>query len=482
MRANLKKVMPSLLAIALLLMLSSKLTSAQIGVHSFGLTEKTVVENIYPVADVYAFNNYSRPQLKFDISAIPSGSNIISAKLWLYRFAADNWDGDITIYRVDDQLWNENITASEFNAQALTDGENDAGKFMAHGLDNIDVLNQVNVDQVAGHAYVSLRLMWEGDGGEEPSVGIDDNRFLVIASKLDNLSIFLNSRNFGSNSPYLEVTYTLSYAVSASISPPDNSGSPGTALSYTVQVTNTGNVRDTYALTASDNASPTWSPTVAPTSLTLAEGGIGFATLSVTIPNDAASGAIDNLTVTATGTGVSDSDSCIASASTTQPQPQPTPPTPASKDNTPPHTPSLISPTNGASMTDNTPLFDWSDVTDPSGVTYDLSIARDGGFVSIVLSKNGLTASTYTLTPAEALVAGKYYWRVRAVDGAGNVGSWSENWSFTVSPPSPPPGSAEILLITAISLILVATIAAIALYLRKSHIGGLRRGVLRRNK
>jgi hypothetical protein len=105
----------------------------------------------------------------------------------------------------------------------------------------------------------------------------------------------------------------VTYGVDVSIQPPTTqSGLPGTTLSYSVQVTNTGNALDTYTLTASDNASPTWSPTVAPPSLTLAGGGIGFATLSVTIPNNENSGAIDNLTVTATGTGVSDTDSCIA--------------------------------------------------------------------------------------------------------------------------------------------------------------------------
>ena len=467
-------------------MLLLNVPSAQIGVHNFGLTEKTIA--IYPDADVYAFNDYSRPQLKFDISAIPPGSNIISAKLWLYRFAADRWDGDITIYRVDDQLWSENITASEFNTQTLTNGENNASKFMAHGWDNINVLNQLKVDRDAGHAYVSLRLAWKGDDREEPSVGIDDNRFLVIASKLDNLSIFLNSKEFDGNGPYLEVTYTLLYAVSASISPSESSGPPGGLLDYTVVVKNIGTGQDNYALTVSDNSG--WGPTLDNVVLGPIPVGENMATkLHVNIPN--LPGTTDTITVTAISQAdntVRDNASCIAQA-LTAPPPQPPPPSPpAPKDNTPPSTPSLISPTNGANMIDNTPFFDWSDVNDPSGVTYDLSIARDydlsiardAGFVSTALLKNSITASTYVLIPAEALVAGKYYWRVRAVDGAGNVGSWSENWSFTVSPTPTPPESVEVILITVILLILVAIIAAIALYLRKCHIDGQRRRILRR--
>jgi PGF-pre-PGF domain-containing protein len=124
------------------------------------------------------------------------------------------------------------------------------------------------------------------------------------------------------------------------------------------------------------------------------------------------------------------------------------PPLPPPEDSTPPPTPSPVSPTNSASTTDNTPLLDWSDVSDPSGVTYDMSTARDARFVSIALQKTGLTASTYNLSSTEALVAGTYYWRARAVDGVGNIGSWSENWSFTVSIAPPTPQSVEIPLVT----------------------------------
>ena len=130
----------------------------------------------------------------------------------------------------------------------------------------------------------------------------------------------------------------------------------------------------------------------------------------------------------ASGNTATSSDYTFTTSSPPPPPPPPPPPT----DTTPPPTPSLVSPTDGATITDNIPLLDWSDVSDPSRVTYDLSIARDAGFVSIALQKTGLTTSAYELSSAEALVTGTYYWRVRAVDGVGNVGSWSENWSFTV--------------------------------------------------
>jgi len=83
------------------------------------------------------------------------------------------------------------------------------------------------------------------------------------------------------------------------------------------------------------------------------------------------------------------------------------------------------------------PHFDWEDVTDPSGLTYTLQIARDSAFRDIALEKSGLRSSEYVLTDEEVLEpleeGGLYYWRVRAVDGAGNAGPWSNIASFTVS-------------------------------------------------
>lgn len=80
--------------------------------------------------------------------------------------------------------------------------------------------------------------------------------------------------------------------------------------------------------------------------------------------------------------------------------------------------------------------FDWNDVTDPSGVTYSLQIATDQGFSSLVLEKTGITDSEYTLTKEEKLVSTKkdapYYWRVQAVDGAGNESGWTTPGAFYV--------------------------------------------------
>ncbi len=77
--------------------------------------------------------------------------------------------------------------------------------------------------------------------------------------------------------------------------------------------------------------------------------------------------------------------------------------------------------------------FDWSDVADPDGMSYALQIAGAPEFSSLLLDKEGLTSSEYTLSETEALPPGNYYWRVRVIDRAGNVGQWTETQKFQVS-------------------------------------------------
>jgi hypothetical protein len=73
--------------------------------------------------------------------------------------------------------------------------------------------------------------------------------------------------------------------------------------------------------------------------------------------------------------------------------------------------------------------FDWSDVSDDSGISYTLQVAVDPDFNAILLNKVGLEASEYTLSEEEELASAQkdapYYWRVKAVDGALNESEWT---------------------------------------------------------
>ncbi|MBM4463373.1 MAG: hypothetical protein FJ012_08565, partial [Chloroflexi bacterium] len=106
-------------------------------------------------------------------------------------------------------------------------------------------------------------------------------------------------------------------------------------------------------------------------------------------------------------------------------------------DTTPPSKPSLVYPANGAKMSDTMPTLDWSDVTDPSGVSYSLEVDSKASFSSPIVSKGGLTGSTYALAGGEALSNRTYYWRVKAVDGAGNTAGWTEFFNFSIDTTAP---------------------------------------------
>ena len=96
-----------------------------------------------------------------------------------------------------------------------------------------------------------------------------------------------------------------------------------------------------------------------------------------------------------------------------------------------PQTPTLVSPANGAVITDHTPYLDWSKVTAGSTVHYQLQVSKYASFSSTVVNKTWVSYSYYTV--ATSLSHGTYYWRVRAVDASGNKSAWSSAWSFRVA-------------------------------------------------
>ena len=101
----------------------------------------------------------------------------------------------------------------------------------------------------------------------------------------------------------------------------------------------------------------------------------------------------------------------------------------------PPPVPQLISPARGSRLgfwSDVTPTLEWSEVSDESGVLYSLQVATSADFStqSLLVSTTDLTETSYT--PTEPLPNGRYYWRVKAIDGAENESGWSAAYSFRV--------------------------------------------------
>lgn len=81
------------------------------------------------------------------------------------------------------------------------------------------------------------------------------------------------------------------------------------------------------------------------------------------------------------------------------------------------------------------PTFEWSEVSDESGVRYSLQIARSAdatsaGLAAPIVSVKDIVGTNYTLNATEALPYGTYYWIVQAVDGAENESGWTDARSF----------------------------------------------------
>jgi len=106
----------------------------------------------------------------------------------------------------------------------------------------------------------------------------------------------------------------------------------------------------------------------------------------------------------------------------------------------PPPVPELISPSDGSRLgliSKVTPTFEWSDVSDTSGIAYyrlqiatSTNVNGSGEFADPIVSKDGLAGTSYTLGESEALSYGTYYWMVQAVDSAENESEWTGAHSF----------------------------------------------------
>ncbi|MCO6043307.1 PKD domain-containing protein [Aeoliella sp. ICT_H6.2] len=86
----------------------------------------------------------------------------------------------------------------------------------------------------------------------------------------------------------------------------------------------------------------------------------------------------------------------------------------------------------GATTTDTTPTFDWDPITnDLSGIDYYELYIGDGllGINDKVYYSGSSTAWT---PPSPFPYADDYFWQVRAIDNAGNVGEWSSAWGLEI--------------------------------------------------
>lgn len=240
----------------------------------------------------------NRSYLKFDLSSIPNGAQITSARLKLYRVGlalqTETTGAPMVQCYVANDDWDENTIT--WNLQPSVGEYLDSYENIAF-WNTWDVTNYVQ-KELLGDKVASFMLRAEDESTHETSCAI------------------FPSKEYDGYDPRLEVTYgPPKQGVSVSISLGYQSGAPGTTLSYFVTVVNTGTVGDNYALTATDDLG--WDLSVEPPSLTIAAGQSADVVLRVAIPYGAPSSTEDNVTVFAasqTDPTASDSAICVAHA------------------------------------------------------------------------------------------------------------------------------------------------------------------------
>jgi hypothetical protein len=92
-----------------------------------------------------------------------------------------------------------------------------------------------------------------------------------------------------------------------------------------------------------------------------------------------------------------------------------------------PPAPTLIYPANNATGIPLSPTFDWSDVS--TATSYRIQVSANNGFTSIVIDQT-VTTSGYTTLPGVLNGSTQYFWRVAAINNAGQ-GNYSSVYSFT---------------------------------------------------
>lgn len=98
--------------------------------------------------------------------------------------------------------------------------------------------------------------------------------------------------------------------------------------------------------------------------------------------------------------------------------------------NTAPSPFSLISPTD-QSKSKTVAVFSWNSSVDPDGLTYNLIVAADNAFKSVIYHQEGIQTSQAFVDDTVALAdLTTYYWKIQAVDAFGKVTESDEIWSF----------------------------------------------------
>jgi hypothetical protein len=167
-------------------------------------------------------------------------------------------------------------------------------------ITNTGSLSDTFTFSASGHAWdvvvpAAVTLAAEASAAVQLTVTVPAE---ALAGATDALVLTATSAGDPAVSASTAITTTAAavYGVELSTANLAQAGTPGSVISYTLTISNSGNISDTFALVLSDSQ---WLIT-APDSLSLEAGAAAVVVVSVTIPATASNGQSDGVTVTVT--------------------------------------------------------------------------------------------------------------------------------------------------------------------------------------
>ncbi|HEY3250954.1 MAG TPA: hypothetical protein VGK25_07535 [Ignavibacteria bacterium] len=103
-----------------------------------------------------------------------------------------------------------------------------------------------------------------------------------------------------------------------------------------------------------------------------------------------------------------------------------------------PNSPVLITPSNGATVREQSPALDWEDFE--NAISYHVQASLDANINGTMLLDTTVISSGLTIPVERTRIAVNIYWRVQANLQGNTTSNWSSIWRFTIvlNPPPPP--------------------------------------------
>ncbi|MCA0352970.1 MAG: carboxypeptidase-like regulatory domain-containing protein [Chloroflexi bacterium] len=270
-------------------------------------------ENLTGTNGVFTYNDSANNQFIVEFSGVPHWANNGNFSPEDFQFVLNLTTGDVTLnyQNVDTQNSVSVGIEDSTGANGYQWVYNSTGRLH----DNLTI-------QFAAYAGSAPWLSWTPSNFDVAARGSANVQVTANATGLANGTYRTRLRvNAGANTVNGDQTVPVVLNVGSStvhdvaVSAPQAalSGFVGSTITYTLSVTNTGNVSDSFNLSLSGNV---WSTTLSQTSVNLAAGASTTVQVSVAIPANATANSTDSVTVTATSAADSSATSSTSLVST----------------------------------------------------------------------------------------------------------------------------------------------------------------------